>query len=76
MYKQGLSIDEALAQSQQRLSEYLKNIADEAYPTLIAEIDRLKEENARLKEENARFKEAIAAVLISHIATETLKGGE
>jgi hypothetical protein len=50
MYKQGLSIDEALAQSQQRLSEYSKNIADEAYPTLIAEIDRLKEENARYRE--------------------------
>jgi hypothetical protein len=39
-------------------------------------IQKLEAENARLKEENARFKEAIAAVLISHIATETLKGEE
>jgi hypothetical protein len=39
-------------------------------------MQKLEAENARLKEENARFKEAIAAVLISHIATETLKGEE
>jgi hypothetical protein len=39
-------------------------------------IQKLEAENTLLKEENARFKEAIAAVLISHIATETLKGVE
>ena len=43
---------------------------------LMEKIEKLEAENARLKEENARFKEAIAAVLVSHIATETLKGVE
>jgi hypothetical protein len=39
-------------------------------------MQKLEAENALLKEENARFKEAIAAVLVSHITTETLKGVE
>jgi FtsZ-binding cell division protein ZapB len=56
--------------------EYYKKTWEQNLAENKREIDQLKEENARLKEENARFKEAIAAVLISHIATETLKGEE
>ena len=57
------------------MSDY-KKIWEKSLAERNQELENLKPENARLKEENARFKEAIAAVLISHIATETLKGGE
>jgi len=76
MYKKGLSIDEALAQSQQRLSEYSKNIADEAYPTLIAEIDKLKEENARLREALGYYADDESGTDNCEVARRALKGGE
>ena len=39
-------------------------------------IDALMEKIAKLEAENAKYREAIAAVLISHIAEETLKETE
>lgn len=53
--------------------EYYKRTWEKA---LAEQTSELQAEIARLKEENARYREAIAAVLISHIATETLKGVE
>lgn len=46
----GISIDEALAQSQKRLSEYARNILEENHPEVVREIERLKAENARYRE--------------------------
>jgi len=54
-------------------AEYYKKAWEKS---LSEKTSELQAEIARLKEENARYREAIAAVLISHIATETLKGVE
>jgi hypothetical protein len=58
-YMFGISIDEALAKSQERLAEYTKNILEESDSFHAVEITKLKEVIETLKAENARYRKAL-----------------
>jgi PAS domain-containing protein len=86
-YMFGISIDEALAKSQERLAEYTKNILEESDSFHAVEITKLKEVIETLKAENARLREALeqisgpttmwdgfSAKLYWNIAREALRG--
>jgi transcription initiation factor IIE alpha subunit len=61
-YMFGISIDEALAKSQERLAEYTKNILEESDSFHAVEITKLKEVIETLKAENARLREALERI--------------
>ena len=83
MYSKGITADEALSQSFERLNKYGETILNQSDKYHEIEKSKLREVIETLRAENARYREALAQIVIhdsdectSFTAREALKGGE